>query len=229
MMHSEANRSRAFLAKNRAHFSTIDPFSDSRDANSLHRDRKKTHQRSHALTACIALLTTLGACEKAADVSGPIAEPPIGVDVSCDNGAFLSTELYGSIERRIDWSAEELRCESMLRPNGEGVRLRFTGEAAGSQLAIILALPELKRGATGSELPTVITLTVEGSGRFFSTPSAGSCWTDIAGQDPLDDFADKFTISGTLYCVAPLGEINGDAAISIPEMAFRGIVDWGAT
>lgn len=195
----------------------------------MHQDRKKLHRRRHALTACIALLATLGACEKAVDVSGQIAEPPAAADTSCDDSAFLSTELYGSIERRIDWSAEEIRCESMLRPNGQGVRLRFTGEAAGSQLAIILALPELKRGATGSELPTVITLTVEGSGRFFSTPSAGSCWTDVAGQDPLDDYADRFTISGTLYCVAPLGEINGDAAISIPKMAFRGIVDWSTT
>jgi hypothetical protein len=34
------------------------------------------------------------------------------------------------------------------------------------------------------------------------------------------------SIDGTLFCVAPLGEINGDAAISIPEFSFSAIVNW---
>lgn len=174
------------------------------------------------------LLALLGACQKS-------AEPPLQAvdsalldeDPDCGNAAYLSTVLYGSIERTIRWAAGELHCESMLRPNGQGVRLRFTGEAAGSQLAIILAMPELKRGATGTESPTVVTLTVEGSGRFFSTATPEFCWSDIAAQEPIGDSAALYDISGTLYCISPLGEINGEAAISIPEMEFRGIVDWG--
>lgn len=173
------------------------------------------------------LSALLCACQKSADVppqalnAALLEEDPV-----CGNAAYLSTVLYGSIERTIRWAAGELHCESMLRPNGQGVRLRFTGEAAGSQLAIILAMPELKRGATGTESPTVVTLTVEGSGRFFSTATPEYCWSDIAAQEPIEDSAALYDISGTLYCVAPLGEINGEAAISIPEMAFRGIVDW---
>lgn len=147
-------------------------------------------------------------------------------EASCGSDAYLSTQLYGAIARQISWSSAELGCESMLRPDAKGVRLRFTGQAADSRIAIILALPELQRGSTGSELPTVVTLTVEGSGRFFSTPSLGSCWSDIVTQDPFEDSVDRYDIDGTLYCVAPLGEINGDAAISIPELEFRGIVDW---
>lgn len=114
----------------------------------------------------------------------------------------------------------------MLRPEGEGIRLRFTGNAADSELAIILAMPELRRGVAGNESPTVVTLTVEGSGRFFSTPTLGSCWTDIVTHDRIGDSGERYEVSGTLYCVAPLGEINGDAAISIPELNFRGIIDW---
>jgi hypothetical protein len=116
----------------------------------------------------------------------------------------------------------------MLRPDGKGIRLRFTGDAADSELAIILAMPELQRGASVKESPTVVTLTVEGSGRFFSTPTLASCWTDIASQDRIDDSDEHYALSGTMYCVAPLGEINGDAAISIPELAFRGVVNWSA-
>ncbi len=117
----------------------------------------------------------------------------------------------------------------MLRPKGMGVRLRFTGASDGNRLAIILALPELTRGNVAAESPTVVTLTVEGSGRFFSTPSTRSCWSDIAAQDLIDEGGDQYDISGTLYCVAPLGEINGSAAITIPKLEFRGIVDWSAT
>jgi len=148
---------------------------------------------------------------------------------SCGSNGRLTTQLYGSIARQISWSSGELGCESMLRPEGKGIRLRFTGIAADSRLAFILALPELQRGSTVVESPTVVTLTVEGSGRFFSTPSLETCWSDIATQDLIEDSGDRYTISGTLYCVAPLGEINGDAAISIPELEFSGIIDWSAT
>lgn len=104
----------------------------------------------------------------------------------------------------------------------------MTGTAADSQVAIILALPELERGETGRESPTVVTLTVEGSGRFFSTPNLASCWSDITTQDLIEENGDRYDITGTIFCVAPLGEINGDAAISIPELEFRGIIDWSA-
>ncbi|MGI9232344.1 MAG: hypothetical protein ACR2RD_01820 [Woeseiaceae bacterium] len=175
------------------------------------------------------LISLASACQEPPDVPLQAVETALREDPVCGNEAYLSTMLYGSIERKVHWAAEELHCESMLRPDGKGVRLRFTGEAAGSQLAIILALPELERGATGAESPTVVTLTVEGSGRFFSTATPEFCWSDIEVQAPLGDSAERYDIIGTLYCVAPLGEINGEAAISIPEMAFRGIVDWSAS
>ncbi|MBT8087368.1 MAG: hypothetical protein KJO46_05005, partial [Gammaproteobacteria bacterium] len=141
----------------------------------------------------------------------------------------LTAELYGSIEQAVDWSADELDCQSMQRPDGEGMRIRFTGPAQNRRLAIILAMPELARGAVVAESPTVVTLTVEGSGRFFSTPSLESCWSDIATQDPVDDSGDRYRLSGTLFCVTPLGEVNGNAAISIPRLEFRGILDWSVT
>ncbi len=165
----------------------------------------------------------LAGCEPAPEVE----EPPATVEITCGDAGYLSAELYGGIERVLNWTAGDMQCESMLRPDDEGVRLRFTGETAERRLAIILALPDLARGATGKELATVATLTVEGSGRFFSTPNLASCWSDIVTQDPLDDNEQRFEIEGTLYCVAPLGEVNGDAAISIPQLDFRSIVDWG--
>ena len=177
----------------------------------------------------LALLLLLGACERATEADAEPQALEAAGEPSCGSAGRLSTQLYGSIAKEIGWTAPELRCESMMRPDGKGMRLRFTGDAVGKQLAIILALPDLRRGLTENESPTVVTLTVEGSGRFFSTPSLESCWSDISAQEPVGDSDDRFDISGTLYCVAPLGEINGDAAISIPRLDFRGIVDWSAT
>ena len=122
-----------------------------------------------------------------------------------------------------------MHCESMRRPDGEGIRLRFTGDVGGQRIAIILALPKLERGQAGGEYPTVVTFMVEGSGRFFSTPHLDNCWSDIARQDPVTDSTDRYHLAGKLYCVAQQGEINGDAAVSIPELEFLGIVDWSAT
>lgn len=167
----------------------------------------------------------LGACESETEVT---AEPEAAMaERSCAGQSLLTAELYGAIERSLDWQAADMHCESMLRPDGEGVRLRFTGTTADRQLAIILALPALERGRAGAEIPTVLTLTVEGSGRFFSTPNLDACWTDVRLQEPLSE--STFDVAGTVYCVAPLGEVNGEAAISIPQIDFQSTIEWGAS
>jgi len=117
-----------------------------------------------------------------------------------------------------------MACESMRRPGGAGVRLRFTGNVGNQQLAIIIAMPGLTSAETSGELPSVVTTMVEGSGRFFSTSNLNACWSDIHNQEALDE--QQFLISATLNCIAPLGELNGDSSVSIPELKFRGIVDW---
>lgn len=206
----------------------MDSNSDPEKVNSLHPSRRKRQRTTSLVVPGVILLTLLGACEQAPRDDSKLQDTEVAIEQSCGSNGRLSTQLYGSIERQISWASHELQCESMLRPDGQGIRLRLVGDAADSQIAIILALPELQRESTGRESPTVVTLTVEGSGRFFSTPTLESCWTDITTQELIDDGGDRYDLGGTLYCVAPLGEINGDAAISIPELEFRAIIDWSA-
>jgi len=176
----------------------------------------------------IALLTALAACEPAANAD--IRPPAVSVTADarrCGNDGFLSAQLFGSIERTIDWNAHQVACESMLRPGGEGVRLRFTGMAAGQEVSIIIAVPKLERGVDGSELPAVVTLAVEGSGRFFSTANLDTCFTNIEARSGHDETAERYDVRGTLFCLSALGEINGEAAVSIPELRFQSSIDWG--
>jgi hypothetical protein len=145
---------------------------------------------------------------------------------TCGANGFLKASLFGSIETHLDWSNSDMECESMQRPNGQGIRFRFAADAAGERLAIIIAVPGLRPDEVNMELPTKVTASVEGSGRFFATPNLESCWTEIQSQTTLPDHEGASTVDGVLYCVAPLGEVNGDAAVSIPELSFSALVQW---
>jgi len=116
----------------------------------------------------------------------------------------------------------------MPRPEGQGARLRFAGQSGETPIAIIVAIPGLERGATARELGSNVTVIEEGSGRFFSTAGLGSCWTDILEQDETDDGGNGYFVAGTLYCIAPLAEINGDSSVTLRELRFGGYLDWGA-
>ena len=148
---------------------------------------------------------------------------------TCDVDGRLTTTLFGALQADIDWQRDDLICESMRRPDSSGVRLRFSGEVANEQLAIIIALPDLVAGQTASNLPSNLTLTVAGSGRFFSTPDLSACFTDVESQRPLEDGAQRFAIDGLVSCTAPLGELNGDGAVTLTELSFSGVADWDAS
>jgi len=119
----------------------------------------------------------------------------------------------------------------MPRPDGHGARLRFAGTVAGSEqrVAMIVAIPDLGREALGSEYRSNVTVIEEGVGRFFSTPNLDNCLTDITTLIALDDGGYRYSLGGLLYCVSPLPEINGDSSISIPELRFHGLLDWGSS
>lgn len=114
----------------------------------------------------------------------------------------------------------------MPRPDGAGLRLRLAGQVSGETLAFIIALPELQPGQVGVESPSNVTATVEGSGRFFSTPDLDTCWTDVQAQTALPDSNSDYLLQGELFCIAPLGEINGDTAVSIASMSFTSRISW---
>lgn len=150
-------------------------------------------------------------------------------DSDCGTHGQLTGKLYGALTAELNWSPETMHCEGMPRPDGEGARLRFSATAADRSpaLALIIAIPALKQGGVENELTTRVTIIEEGNGRFFSTANLDSCWTDVSVQRALDE-SGRFEIEGTLYCITPLAEVNGDANISIPELRFASVLDWSS-
>ena len=211
-----------------ARFSSIGSCSDKSRALALHQFQKKSRPMRLCQLAGLVLLALFGGCDPPASAAAKPVSAPAAEARRCGDDGFLTAELFGSIEYQIDWDAHDFDCESMPRPAGAGLRLRFTGNAADREMSFILAVPDLERGVDGRELPTVVTLTVEGSGRFFSTASLDACFTDISTPAEVDENAEQYDVRGTLFCVTPLGEINGDAAISVPRMEFQSRVRWEA-
>jgi hypothetical protein len=179
----------------------------------------------------LAALGLLTACKTEPEVQVGAPAPEEEPLLLCGDSGRLSTQLYGVLEAQIDWDKYVLECTGMPRPEGRGARLRFAGPAAAGELslAIIIAIPDLVRDTEDTEFGSNVTLIEEGNGRFFSTPDLNNCLTAIDSIEALDDSGDRFSIAGTLYCVSPLPEVNGDSSVSIPELTFSGLLDWGAS
>ena len=146
------------------------------------------------------------------------------------NGAPV-TEIDGGVRASIEWDASALECQGMPRPNGEGARLRFADPAITAdgerRLALILGLPDLRRSETAKDLPTNVTLIKEGTGCFSGTRDAANCWTDIEVHEQMQPAeSTTYSVSGVLYCVAPLAELNGNSNVSFTDLTFTGHVTW---
>jgi len=177
----------------------------------------------------LCLAASLSGCEATSDPAAVAAAEP-EITYQCGAHGYLTTELYGALETEVRWTAADLECEGMPRPDGDGARLRFAGTIGKQKpIAFIIALPDLQRGDTGKEYISNVTIIEEGAGRFYSTTDSDICWTDIVTLEDDGGSETGVAVSGLLYCVAPLSEVNGDSNISIRDLEFRGLLDWTAS
>lgn len=179
--------------------------------------------------ALLALALIAAACKPTVEPKPEPAASAVAPEGACGETGFLRGRIYGAVSASLDWTAEDLRCEGMPRPEGRGVRLRFAGSVDGHPIAIIIAMPELTREASGGEFASNVTLIEEGNARFFNTTGLNACLTGIDAMTPLDDAGDRIAVGGSLYCLSPLAEVNGESSVSIPELEFQGLLDWDAS
>lgn len=157
------------------------------------------------------------------------APAPSAYASGCSTETRLAGNLYGAIELALDWSDEEIECDSMGRPGGAGIRLRFSGPVgdSGNRLTVIIAIPELNAAESRQELATNLTMIEDRAGRFFSSKGLDSCWADVRQQLlPQTEAAPAYRVSGTVYCINPLAQVNGNSSIRLDELVFSAAANW---
>jgi hypothetical protein len=146
------------------------------------------------------------------------------------DAGFLSMRLRGSIEADIEWREPALDCTGMPRPDGRGLRLRFSGPLPGAgELAIVFAAPELGMGVSAHGVPVNITLLDEAGEHIYGTQGDSRCQFDQVDQLALADSAlppRSYRVSARGFCIVPARALDGDGAVLLTRFDFTGLVSY---
>ncbi|MSQ91922.1 MAG: DUF192 domain-containing protein [Gammaproteobacteria bacterium] len=118
----------------------------------------------------------------------------------------------------------------MPRPDGRGLRLRFSGPLPGAgELAIVFAAPDLGIGVSAHGVPVNITLLDETGERIYGTQGDSRCQFDKVEQHALTDPLlppRSYRVSARGFCIVPARALDGDGAVLLTRFDFTGRVSY---
>lgn len=207
--------------------------------NIYFRVRTVTHHctglRCYKVMYCC-LLVALAADTLASSSNIPVQAAPAGsteVQVQClpGNEAFLRARLNGAIDAELSWSGNQLTCAGSVRPNAEGIRLRFSevGKNNEPRLVLLFGVTGLKEGQAGKALPANLTIIREGTGEFYGTQGDNKCTMDEISQEPLQGIPLRqraYRVTARGFCTQPARAVNGDGSILVTRFDFVGRADF---
>lgn len=145
-----------------------------------------------------------------------------------DGTGFLKMRLRGGIDSEVDWRGAAVGCSGMLRPDGQGLRLQFTGRlAGGGELAVVFAMPTLGRERAGHDVPVNITLFDRQGEHVYATRGEQRCRLDRVEQQPLTDAGmsrSAIRISARGFCTEPARALDGDGSVLLTRFDFAGLL-----
>ncbi len=152
--------------------------------------------------------------------------------------AYLEARVAGAIEGAIEWQAKDMNCDGMRRPDGEGLRVTFSGAHGAEHLTLVFGVPHLPEGAEGRAVPVNVTLIREGGG-LYSTRGGDKCVLDSVHQYPLEvpELPTAKPAAGTPsrhwrieargFCLEPARAVGDSrSAIMLSTFDFRGQLTW---
>lgn len=185
--------------------------------------------RAAALTA-VALLAT--ACSHA-EPPAPAATPATGLakpELLCapSSEGSLRARLQGAIEAEIDWSAPGApQCLGGTRPQGDGVRLVYKGNAGGSPLLLVIGIATLARDTPSARnVPANVTVVREGAGAFYSTQGDDKCALDDVRQEPVAGHEGRYRLTARGYCTQPARALDGAGSVLVSRFDAVALVDY---
>jgi len=145
---------------------------------------------------------------------------------------YLRARIRGALNLDIDWRNAQIECDGGPRPDGSGIRVSFAGpkRADGKRLRMVFGVGTALEGRSGRELPTNLTVIVEGAKRLYTTGGQGHCTVDTLRQQRLPDPARKprfYRIVARGFCVAPASTLNQAEHILVSSFDFAGSAVFG--
>jgi hypothetical protein len=146
-----------------------------------------------------------------------------------DGSGYLVARLRGELHADLEWREPGLACTGMRRPDGHGMRLRFSGTLPdGSSLALVIAPPELAEGASARAVPVNVTVLSESAGRIYGTRGEQRCLLDEVSQAPVADGPAgrrSWSVEARGFCIEPARALDDAGAVLLTRFDFRGRVD----
>ena len=186
--------------------------------------------RAAALAASALLVAACGHADTsppAAPAAAPVAGKPELLCAPAPEG-FLRARLQGAIEAELDWAAPSTpQCLGGTRPQGDGLRLVYKGEAGGAPLLIVIGIATLARDTPAARnVPANVTLVREGAGAFYSTQGDDKCALDEVRQEPVACQTGRYRLSARGYCTQPARSLGGDGSVLVSRFDAEALVDY---
>jgi hypothetical protein len=178
------------------------------------------------LFALLVALPLLGGGAPAAIEPSPVADKlPPGGCLAGGNG-YLKARIRGALNLDIDWHNSEIECQGGPRPDGSGLRVSFAGPPhGGKRLRLVFGVTAVQEGHAGQNLPTNLTVILEGQRRLFATRGDDRCTVDDLRQERLGtrvDGARAWRIVARGFCISPASTLTSDASILVSRFDFAG-------
>jgi hypothetical protein len=144
---------------------------------------------------------------------------------------FLRARIRGVLNLDVDWRNAELECEGAARPDGNGIRLSFAGplRSDGRRMRMVFGVARAAEGASGSALPTNLTVIFEGEQRLFATRGDDKCTVDKLEQERVGSVGGdvrSYRVVASGFCTEPANTLNDKERIVVSSFDFAGRITY---
>jgi hypothetical protein len=158
-------------------------------------------------------------------------DPDLGRKLAAAGGAclgdgtgYVRARIRGAVNMDVNWKDTQLTCAGEARPDGNGLRMSFAGPGPnGKIMRLVFGVGAAREGRPGHELPTNVTVLLDGGG-IFATRGDDKCTLDALAQRPVPARSPlrAWRIEARGFCVQPANAVSGQGRILISRFDFAG-------
>jgi hypothetical protein len=192
---------------------------------------RSPHIAASVLALTLAAAAAGAALAQLAGAAAPVATATAHGCLPTGNG-YLRARVRGALNLDINWRNAELECAGDERPDGTALRVMFAGPKRpdGHRLRMVFGISRASEGKNGHELPTNLTVILEGDGRLFATRGDDRCTVDTLRQERLEaggSASRSYRIVARGFCISPASTLNNTQRILVSSFDFAGRATFG--